>query len=99
MKRFVLALFSGMLLLNAIPHLVKGICGDTHMTPFAVNSAALVNVVWAWINLIAGGLLLKSSEPKSWTSSLWAAFCLGGIVISIWLGIFWSNPDARLPWH
>jgi energy-converting hydrogenase Eha subunit H len=54
MIRLLKAFFSAMLLFNAIPHLVQGICGESHMTPFAIISAPAVNVIWAWVNLLIG---------------------------------------------
>jgi hypothetical protein len=99
MIRLLKAFFSAMLLFNAIPHLVQGICGESHMTPFAIISAPAVNVIWAWVNLLIGGWLLKSSQPKEWTPRFWLTFCMGGFIISLSLAIFWSNPHARLPWQ
>ena len=97
-KRLIAAFVSGILLLNAVPHLVQGICGESHMTPFGVESSAAVNVIWAWVNLIIGGLILKLSKPKEWTPRFWVAFSLGGFVLSLSLAFFWSNHGARLPW-
>ena len=99
MIQIIAAFVSGMLLLNAVPHLVQGICGKTHMTPFAPRSAAWVNIIWAWINLIAGVVLAKGFHCCPADISFWIAFGLGGFVISLYLAIFWSNPEARLPWH
>ncbi len=93
------AFFAGALLFNSIPHLVQGICGKRHMTPFARSSSAVVNVIWAWINLLAGSWILHGAKPASWNGPLWGAFCLGGFLTSVYLALFWTNPDARLPWH
>ncbi len=99
MTTLVAAFISGMLLFNAVPHLVQGICGKTHMTPFAPVSSAWVNIVWAWINIIAGLALSRFFHFFQQGLDAWIAFGLGGFVISLYLAIFWSNPDARLPWH
>lgn len=99
MTPLVMAFISGMLLFNAIPHLVQGICGNPHMTPFAPKSAAWVNIVWAWINLIAGVVLAVLFDCCQGGLAAGIAFGLGGFIISLYLAIFWSNPDARLPWH
>ncbi|MDY6879706.1 MAG: hypothetical protein V2J25_17680 [Desulfatiglans sp.] len=99
MKKLLWAFISAMFLFNAIPHLVQGICGKSHMTPFAVLSPAVVNVIWAWINLVVGWYILRLSDPKTWNMRSWGAFCLGGVIISLYLAVFWSNPEARLPWH
>jgi len=44
---------------NAVPHFVKGICGDRFPTPFAKRpgkgqSSPTVNVLWALLNLLLG---------------------------------------------
>lgn len=93
---------------NAIPHLVKGITGQTHMTPFARVSSPVLNVAWSIVNLVAalyilglasglGGLALPWEASLS-GNNLWA-FLIGGFVMALYLASFWSNPNARLPWH
>ncbi|MEW6077311.1 MAG: hypothetical protein AB1724_05850 [Thermodesulfobacteriota bacterium] len=99
MTTLLAAFVSGLLLFNAVPHLVQGICGKPHMTPFAPRSAAWVNIVWAWVNIVAGAVLAWFFCCRQAGPAAWAAFGLGGFVISLYLAIFWSNPDARLPWH
>jgi len=99
MEQLVAAFFSAALLFNAIPHLVRGICGKSHMTPFGVSSSPATNVVWAWVNLVVGVLIWKFLVTVTPTLSVWVAFGLGGFVTSLGLAIFWTNPRARLPWH
>lgn len=53
----------GMFLTNAIPHLGMGVCGRPMQTPFASPpgqglSSALVNVLWGFLNLVAGYFLV-----------------------------------------
>jgi hypothetical protein len=93
------AFFSGALLFNSIPHLVQGICGRNHMTPFSRSSGPVINVVWAWINMALGIWLFNSSTVLCCHSPALAAFAAGAFLISLSLAKFWSNPDARLPWH
>lgn len=93
------AFFSGVLLFNAIPHLVQGICGKQHMSPLSAKSSAAVNVVWGWVNLLAGVLLARACSWETWDTAGWALFCAGGFGVSLYLALFWSNPNARLPWH
>jgi len=99
MLQIIGSLASGVLLFNAIPHLVQGICGKRHMSPLAPDSSALVNVIWGWINLVLGALLARVSHWGNWATADWVAFSIGGFGMSIYLAIFWSNPNARLPWH
>jgi len=51
--------FGGMLLANAVPHLVHGISGRAFQTPFAKPpgeglSSSTLNVLWAFFNLAVG---------------------------------------------
>lgn len=60
---FVFCFFSGVFLANAVPHFVKGICGDPFPTPFAKPpgkglSSPTVNVLWGLFNLAIGWILL-----------------------------------------
>lgn len=93
------ALVSGVLLFNAIPHLVQGICGKSHMTPFGRSSSPTVNVGWGWVNLLAGGAVVIHSSSVPWTGITYACFCAGGGLTSFLLARFWTSPDARLPWQ
>jgi len=93
------AFFSGIFLFNGLPHLVQGICGNRHMTPFNKKSRSVTNVIWAWVNLLIGGLLANNIGLQFWQGSILVVFCVGGFLTSIILSIFWSNPDAKLPWH
>ncbi len=90
---------SGLLLVNGIPHFIQGICGKTHMTPFNRVSKPVTNVVWGLVNFGAGELILHWLQVSPWQMPEKVAFWLGVVATSIYLSIFWSNPDARLPWH
>jgi hypothetical protein len=55
--------FGGMVLANAIPHLVSGMTGRPFQSPFAKPhgvglSSSTVNVVWGFCNLVIGYLLV-----------------------------------------
>lgn len=99
MLQIIGAFISGLLLFNAIPHMVQGICGKSHMTPFARKSRPVVNVIWAWINIIIGTIIMKAAVPQTYSWAWAGAFFLGCLLISLYLSVFWSNPEARLPWH
>lgn len=56
-------LFGGMVLLNAVPHLVSGAMGRPFQTPFARprgpgQSTSTANVLWGFANLVVGYLLV-----------------------------------------
>ena len=57
--------------------MAQGICGESHMTPFSRKSRPVVNVIWAWVNLIIGLLIFNVALPQA-CSWVWAgAFLLG----------------------
>ena len=93
---------------NGIPHFVKGITGQTHMTPFKRVSSPVLNVVWAAVNFIIALYLLGIASGNGgltlpWDANLrgvnfWA-FLAGAVLVALYLANFWSNPKARLPWQ
>lgn len=99
---------AGFFLFNGVPHLVKGITGQTHMTPFKRVSSPVLNVIWAAVSAFLASYLLGLGSGLGglvwpWNAHLteanvWA-FAAGTLVVSLWLASFWSNPNARLPWH
>lgn len=99
---------AGAFAINAVPHLVKGITGQTHMTPFKRVSGPVLNVIWGFISAAAALYLLGLASGKGglvvpWNAglvetNLWA-YIAGAFVNAVYLAYFWSNPKARLPWH
>jgi hypothetical protein len=61
---FLLAyFFGGVFLVNAIPHLTKGMMGEPFQSPFAKppgqgHSSSTVNFLWGFGNLIVGYMLV-----------------------------------------
>ena len=99
---------AGFFALNAVPHLVKGITGQTHMTPFKKVSSAPLNVIWSFINVVIALFLLGVASGSNGLTSPWsagladanlAAFLVGGFLCAVYLASFWSNPKARMPWQ
>lgn len=99
---------AGFAALNAIPHLVKGITGQKHMTPFARVSSPVLNIVWSFVNIILTLLFLGLASGNGTFVTPWNAnltgtnlvvFLVGGFVCAAYLAYFWSNPKARLPWQ
>ena len=91
----IASFFAGFFIFNGLPHLTKGITGQTHMTPFKRVSSAYLNIIWAFVNIAIGSLLfIKSSTGFN----LWI-FLVGGFLISMADAQLFSKPNARLPWH
>ena len=67
---YVACFFAGAFLANVVPHFFHGISGDRFPTPFAKPpgrglSSPTVNVVWAWINLVVGYVLLRAGRVST----------------------------------
>jgi hypothetical protein len=60
---YVSYFFGGIFLANAVPHLVSGMMGHPFQSPFAKPpgeglSSSTVNVLWGFLNLVIGYVLL-----------------------------------------
>ena len=60
----ILAVLSGVFLVNAMPHFVSGVMGRWFQSPFAKPpgrglSSPTVNVLWGFANLVVGVLLAR----------------------------------------
>ncbi|KWV47797.1 hypothetical protein AS156_19370 [Bradyrhizobium macuxiense] len=83
--------FGGAFLTNAIPDVVAGMMGEPFQTPFAKPpgeglSTSTVNIVWGFVNLLVGYLLVcRVGEFGLRTTSHVAALGLGGLAIGVFL--------------
>ena len=93
---------------NGIPHIVKGITGQKHMTPFARVSSPVLNVLWGFINVVATLFLLGIASGNGGLTLPWdanlsgmnlIAFMVGALLVGVYLANFWSNPKNKLPWQ
>jgi hypothetical protein len=83
--------FGGAFATNAIPHWVSGLMGRAFQSPFAKPpgqglSSSMVNVLWAWFNLIAAYLLIfrvGAFDVRSTADVVPAA--LGALLLSLML--------------
>lgn len=81
--------FGGLFLTNAIPHLVSGLMGRAFQSPFAKPpgkglSSSTVNVLWGWVNVGVGYvLILRVGTFDLHSTGDVIAFALGGLLISI----------------
>jgi hypothetical protein len=98
----ILGFLSGAFFINSVPHLVTGINGKTHMTPFSKNSSAIVNIIWAFVNIIIGVWILNYSSHQiidvfSMSNFAWS-FWIGGLVMALAAAWLFGNKNARFPW-
>ena len=84
---YVACFFAGAFLSNVVPHFVHGISGDRFPTPFAKPpgrglSSPTVNVVWSWLNLVVGYVLLRAGRVSSENYATLIVLLAGIIFIS-----------------
>jgi hypothetical protein len=99
---------AGFCAFNGMPHIIKGITGQKHMTPFARVSSPQLNVIWGFTNAIIALFLLGLASQKGGLVLPWEAnlmglnlwtFLAGAVTVALYLANFWSNPKAKLPWQ
>lgn len=88
---YVSGFWAGFFLVNSIPHYAAGIQGNKFPTPFSNPrgkglSSPVLNVIWALINMLIGGILFKLAQISTgdWLSLVvfFGAVCLGSILLS-----------------
>lgn len=93
---------------NSVPHLVTGIAGQKHMTPFSPMSSPMVNVFWGFFNLVAGLYVLGIAAGTGgfavpWdanlTGSNFWAYLVGAFAVAVTAAWLFGKPNARLPWQ
>ena len=82
---YVYSFLAGVLGANGVPHFVKGVLGEKHMTPFGRPSSALVNVVWGWVNFVVAALLLYWGHVHLHLLRAFACVAVGALVLGILL--------------
>ncbi len=81
--------FGGAFFANATPHLVSGIMGGPFQSPFAKPpgeglSSSIVNVLWGFLNLAIGYLLVcRVGDFTLRNTGDAAALAFGGLCISL----------------
>ena len=97
----VLYFFAGMFVFNALPHLVTGVVGNKHMTPFGKDSSAVINVLWGFLNIAIVVLVLSFTsagiQPPPLPEFI-ISVLVGGLVMSLMNANLFSNPNAKMPW-
>lgn len=86
---------AGALLVNTVPHTVKGLCGERFPTPFAKPpgvglSSPTENVGWGAINLAVAGSLLRW-RPRTARDEI--AVIAGGVAMAFFLAQYFGGLD------
>jgi hypothetical protein len=89
---YIMVFLAALFLANFVPHFVNGISGIPFPSPFSNPpgkglSSPLTNVIWAFINLVPGYLLLKFSRMNSKNILALIIFFAGIVIMSINLSL------------
>ena len=90
--------FAGLFLCNALPHLMKGLQGETFYTPWARprgtgHSSALENVLWGCANLLVAVFLIDRIFLKNVPHGM-VALAIGFIGMAAGLAIVFGKRNA-----
>jgi hypothetical protein len=93
---YLACFFAGAFLANFVPHFVHGISGDRFPTPFAHPpgkglSSPSLNVAWAFLNLLVGGVLYKVGTVSSDAPLTIVLLIFGAVAISSILSVRFSQ--------
>jgi hypothetical protein len=96
---YIACFFAGLFLANAVPHFVKGVCGDAFPSPFAKPpgkglSSPTVNVLWSLFNFVVGYVLFRSGKIASGDTTALIIFFAGVAAISIMLSINFATKHS-----
>ncbi|WP_063053115.1 hypothetical protein [Nocardia arthritidis] len=89
---------AGALLVNAVPHTVKGLSGERFPTPFANPpgvglSSPTENIAWGAVNLVVGSALLRGG-PRTTGEKIAAA--AGGALMAVGISYYFGTlPNRR----
>jgi len=90
--------WAGMFLANFVPHFINGVSGNGFPTPFAKPpgkglSSPVVNVLWALLNLVIGGLLFKVGKVSLHNYLSLLLFFIGFALLSLMMAKNFANKD------
>jgi hypothetical protein len=98
---YLLQFISGLFLANGVPHFVQGISGHWFQSPFASppgigESSPVTNVLWGFLNLAIGFVLLWSFAPKGINVvAEWAIVGLGVLIAAVLLARHFGGVRSR----
>jgi hypothetical protein len=90
--------FAALLVVNAVPHLAKGLTGQRHQTPRRFGDSAVANAIWGWVNAVAAVAVWPAGHLHG---SRWPAVAVGAaasLVAAVGLSTLWQrHPERNLP--
>ncbi len=92
---YILFFLFGLFAANGVPHFVKGVTGERHVTPFGKPSSAQVNVIWGVVNFyIAFWLAYWAFDFEFMVMPATIMVASGILVISTVCARLWSDDDS-----
>lgn len=88
-----MAFLAGAFAANAIPHLAKGLTGQTHQTPRRAGDTAVANTVWGWANATIAAALWSTTTPRRLPTA--AAFAAGSLALGVPIAASWARHPER----
>lgn len=88
---YLLFFLAGLFGANGIPHFVKGITGQQHMTPFGKPSSAVVNVIWGIANFAISTMFFYGATGQDY-EHMWA-------VLAGFVGVFFASVSLAMMWR
>jgi len=92
---YLFSFLAGLLAANGVPHFIKGVLGQKHMTPFSKSSSAEFNVCWAFINFVVAGILLHYGHIRSHEDKAFLLLALGTLIMSLFNSYVWSKHPSK----
>ena len=97
---YIAIFFAGAFLSNAIPHFINGVSGNKFPTPFSKPpgkglSSPTLNVLWAFFNIIIGGVLAKAGNLHRHNHHAHIVFFIGFIIMSLISSNGFSKKDKE----
>jgi hypothetical protein len=96
---FIACLFAGAFLANAVPHFVNGVSGNAFPSPFSDPpgiglSPPMINVAWAFFNIIIGYLLFRAGKIRHSNKVGILLFFIGALAMSMMIGNHFAGKMA-----
>ncbi len=88
---YVFSFLSGLLITNGVPHFIKGVTGQKNQTPFGKPSSAIINVLWGWVNLVVGAMLLHFANVHTYDYLAVALFAVASLLKALGSARLWSK--------
>jgi len=100
---YIACFFAGAFLANSVPHFIHGVSGNPFPSPFSDPpgiglSPPMVNVAWAFFNMVVGYLLFRAGKIEKSNKIGITVFLVGALAMSLMIGNHFVNKQ-EIPTH